>query len=380
MRCAKSFSPRTLTLIAAVIAAGLLSGPSGLSVPAAEMIVENSTEWEAGLAAETETEGGPLLETETVYEIPLLVTDGLKKNAPDGEVLRMKGSERSAFLADVYQANSAKELWKKHDNVSAVCSLFDEDSRTWKEYSTFYADPVVYYSDDWTPGLEELRLLIYGEDECVEDYAWSQRFVCFLNASGTPYRSAGTDPVTLDEDTLDEPLLRIHREEDSLFVITQLTESSILRLSLDEPEEEAFYSGLYLLDPDTLEVRSVRISLHEPAAGEPGKYTVKDVRNINYAYDHGMSHIVETGYMGLIRHLMPDAFWEPEDLRKVEVTLDPGTDKERVVSLITLKGDPISYSLPDGYELYHDEALTQRWIDNGDYTSDLSLRAAPAAE
>ena len=378
MRFAKSFSSRIFTLLAAVSAAGLLSGVSVCRVPAEEMIVENSTEWETGLAAETETEteGGPLMETETIYEIPLLVTDGLKKNTPDGEVLRMKGSERSALLEDIYQANSAKELWKKHEDVSAVCSLFDEDARSWKEYSTFYADPVVYYSDDWTPGLEELRLLMYGENECVEDYAWSQRFVCFLNASGIPYRSAGTDPVTLDEDTLDEPLLRIHREEDSLFVVTQLTESSILRLSLDEPEGEAFYTSLYLLDPDTLEVRSVRISLHEPKDKAADEYTVRDVRNINYSYDHGMTPFVETGYIGLLRHLMPDTVWAPGDLREVEVTLDPGADEERVFSIITLKGDPISYTLPDGYELYCDESLTQRWIDNGDYTSDLSLWAA----
>lgn len=412
MHLAKPFSSRTCTLLSAVCAAGLLTCAFGFRVPAAEMIVENSTESESGLAEETETERGPLMETETVYEIPLQVTEGLKKNTPDGEVFRMKGSERSALLEDICQANSAKKLWQKHDDVTAVCSLFDEESQSWKEYSTYYADPSVYYSDDWTPGLEELRLLIYGEDGCVEDYAWSQRFVCFLNASGEPYRNAAADPVTLDEDTIDEPLLRIHREADSLFVITQLTESTILRLSLEEPEGEAFYSCLYLLDPDTLEVRSVRISLHEPvyetpnetayetpeetaegtpnetadgttdetAAGTAEQYTVRDIRNINYSYDHGMSHFVETGFTGLVRHLMPDTVWAPEDLRKVEVTLDPGTKKERVVSLTTLKGDPISYTLPAGYELYRDEALTQKWIDDGDYTSDLSLWAAPAAE
>ena len=410
MHLAKPFSSRTCTLLSAVYAAGLLTCAFGFRVPAAEMIVENSTESESGLAEETER--GPLMETETVYEIPLQVTEGLKKNTPDGEVLRMKGSERSALLEDICQANSAKKLWQKHDDVTAVCSLFDEESQSWKEYSTYYADPSVYYSDDWTPGLEELRLLIYGEDGCVEDYAWSQRFVCFLNASGEPYRNAAADPVTLDEDTMDEPLLRIHREADSLFVITQLTESTILRLSLEEPEGEAFYSCLYLLDPDTLEVRSVRISLHEPvyetpnetayetaeetaegtpnetadgttdetAAGTAEQYTVRDIRNINYSYDHGMSHFVETGFTGLVRHLMPDTVWAPEDLREVEVTLDPGTEKERVVSLSTLKGDPISYTLPAGYELYRDEALTQKWIDDGDYTSDLSLWAAPAAE
>ena len=436
MHCAKPFSSRTCTLLAAVCAAGLLTCAFGFRVPAAEMIVENSTESESGPAEETETERGPLMETETVYEIPLQVTEGLKKNTPDGEVFRMKGSERSALLEDICQANSAKKLWQKHEDVTAVCSLFDEESQSWKEYSTYYADPSVYYSDDWTPGLEELRLLMYGENECVEDYAWSQRFVCFLNASGEPYRNAAADPVTLDEDTMDEPLLRIHREADSLFVITQLTESTILRLSLEEPEGEAFYSCLYLLDPDTLEVRSVRISLHEPvyetpnetayetpeetAEGTPNEtadgtavgttdgtangaadgtangaadgtangaadgtaeqYTVRDVRNINYSYDHGMSHFVETGFTGLVRHLMPDTVWAPEDLRKVEVTLDPGTKKERVVSLTTLKGDPISYTLPAGYELYRDETLTQKWIDDGNYTSDLSLWAAPAAE
>ena len=63
MHLAKPFSSRTCTLLAAVCAAGLLTCASGFRVPAAEIIVENSTESESGLAEETETERGPLMET-----------------------------------------------------------------------------------------------------------------------------------------------------------------------------------------------------------------------------------------------------------------------------------------------------------------------------
>ena len=388
--------------------------PSG-EAPSAEALVPQA------VPAQTEPViPADLVETEPDFEPPADIADGLVRDTPDGEAAELSEEERTQYLKKLFFDNGPEAFLENHGDVSSTFLLLNEETGTFSEYCRTFTNRSIYYSDDWTPGLEELRLLIYGEDGCVEDYAWSQRFVCFLNASGEPYRNAAADPVTLDEDTMDEPLLRIHREADSLFVITQLTESTILRLSLEEPEGEAFYSCLYLLDPDTLEVRSVRISLHEPvyetpnetayetpeetAEGTPNEtadgtavgttdgtangaadgtaeqYTVRDVRNINYSYDHGMSHFVETGFTGLVRHLMPDTVWAPEDLRKVEVTLDPGTKKERVVSLTTLKGDPISYTLPAGYELYRDEALTQKWIDDGDYTSDLSLWAAPAAE
>lgn len=364
-------------LAAALLAAGTVFCSLNRTVPAQAMILEDFSESEAAAynAAWEETESEPLVETEEAFEVPAGMLDGLKKDTPDGEVFQMKGSERSAFKEDLCLANAAQRIWERHENVSAICSLFDEASQSWKEYSTFYADQELYYSDDWTPGLEELRLLVYGGSSCVEDYMNSLRFVCFLNASGTPYRDPQTDPLTLESDTMDEALLRIHREDDVLYAVTQLTESSILRMGLDEPEEDAFYSCLYLLEADTLEVREIRISLHEPSGQAKDPYTVRDVRNISYSYDHGMSHFIETGCKRLMRHLNPTSEWEKKDLREVRVTLDPGTPEEQTVSLTVLKGDPVSFTLPEGYALYSDEALTLPWTDNGDYTSDLSLWA-----
>ena len=230
---------------------------------------------------------------------------------------------------------------------------------------------MIYYSDDWTPGLEELRQLIYNGNSCVADYTETMHVICFLNASGTPYRDPENAPVTIDEDTKDEPLLKLCRSRDAVYVITQLTDSSIQRLGLDDPSEDGFYTCLYVLDPATTDVQLAQVSLHEDA------HTVKDVRSITYSYDTGMSSFVENGCQGLLRHLMPGAAWEAEYLRKVTLTLDPGTDQEQVFSLTTLKGDPVSISLPDGYELYSDESLRTRWVDNGDYASDLNLWSAP---
>ena len=318
----------------------------------------------------TESESEPLMETEMTYEIPAGITDGLKKDTPTGEAAGMTMGECGALIDEVCLANAGEELWKKHDDVSASFRLFDDDSETWKEYSAFYADPLIYYSDDWTPGLEELRLLIYGENACVEDYMTSMRFVCFLNASGKPYRSR-SDAVTLDDDTREEMLLAVHRTSSALLLVTQLTESTILRFGLEELPENEFYSCVYLLDPSTLEVQTILISRHN----EDG--SVSDVRHISFSYDHGMTPFVETGYMGLVRHMTPGVVWAPEYLRDVRVILDPGTENERTCILTALKGDPVSYTLPDGYVLYADETLTRRWVDNGDYASDLTLWAAP---
>ena len=371
--CAFLLQKKNIILCALLLPGALLRTPRTAS--AQDVIVPDlpdmeESEWNE---TETETESGPLVETEAEYEIPPGITEGLKKNTPIGEAAAMTMGECSAFLEEIYEANAAQKIWKEHDDVTATYRQFDEEAQLWKEYAVTYKDPVLYYSDDWTPGLEELRLLIYGENACVEDYTSSLRFVCFLNASGTPYRRPKSDPVTLEEDTKDELLLNILRTQDTLYVITQLTETSILRLDLEETPEDAFYSCLYLLDPDTLFVRAVQIALH---GGEDASGTVREMRNITYSYDHGMNPFIETGYIGLLRHRIPGAAWEPEHLREVRVTLDPGTEEERTYLLTALKGDPVSYTLPDGYELYADEALTTPWVDDGNYTSDLALWAA----
>ena len=72
----------------------------------------------------------------------------------------------------------------------------------------------------------------------------------------------------------------------------------------------------------------------------------------------------------------PEKVWEEEDLRTVTVTLDPKTEEEQVYTVSVLKGDPVACTLPEGYTLFSDEALTIPWVDNGDYASDLFLWAA----
>jgi hypothetical protein len=57
--------------------------------------------------------------------------------------------------------------------------------------------------------------------------------------------------------------------------------------------------------------------------------------------------------------------------------MDPGTAKARAVTANTLKGDPVSVLLPDGYALFEDASCSVQWLDDGDYTKDLMLWAAP---
>ena len=361
----------------------LVLAMTAVSAPAfaEDMIVTDTSGQDISFDPEAMTETEPLLETEAVYEVPAGLTDVLKKDTPTGKAARMTDEERSAFVKKMVLANSARELWKRHDNVSTTFRLFDEESLTWKEYCCSYTDKTLRYYDDWTPGIEELRLLIRGENDCVEDYTISKRFVRFLNASGQPYRRPLSDPVTLDEDTQDETLLMIRNTGDVLIAVTQLTESSVIRLGLESAEDMqdgSFYSCTYLLDPETLDVLMMQISLHAAEDARGASCTVKDLRNISCSYDHGMTPFAETGLTGLLRHMDPEKVWEEQNLRTVTVTLDPGEETEQVFSLTALKGDPVSFTLPGGYALYADEALTTVWIDNGDYVSDLSLWGAAA--
>ena len=351
--------------------------PETASVPdpsdsASDVIVPDLTGFAlSDMESLTESEDGSLVETEMIYEIPAGIVDDLVKNEPVGEAAGLTSADRRKWMEEICEANSPEMLWERHENVSALFHRYDADAGMWKEFSCSYLDPLVYYSDDWTPGLEELRLLIYDGNSCVEDYMNSMRFICFLNASGLPYRDPASAPVTLDENTRGELLLKIRTTPEALYVITQLAKDSALHLGLDDPKEDAFYSCLYLLDPVTLDVMLLQISLHDNAG------SVTDVERVSFSYDTGMTPFVEAGYEGLLRHMMPDFVWAPEYLRTVTLTLDPGTKDEKVYPLTVLKGDPVSITLPEGYELYSDESLTRRWIDDGNYSTDLALWAAP---
>ncbi len=323
---------------------------------------------------ETELDGSAIFETEMAYEIPLGISDGLKMDTPTGEAAGMSEAEREDFVREMCEANSTENFLGRHKDVTVTFSLYDEESSSWENYSCTYCDLTVYYSDDWTPGLEELRMLIYGRDECMSHYMSSMGFVRYLNASGKPFRIPGSTPVLLSENTENELLLSLYHTSDAVYAITQMDPADVSKLGLEAVQEDAdgplFYSCLYVLDPETLEVKLIRITAH----GENGQS--KDVRHITYSYDHGMTELVKAGYVELIRHMLPSIVWGPAYTRTVKVTLDPGTASEKVYSTDALKGDVVSISLPDGYSLYSDAALTQRWTDNGDYHFDLSLWAA----
>ncbi len=384
------------------------------------------------LDAETESEEISLIETEMTYEIPLGISDGLQKDTPIGEAAKKTAVQCEEFIQEMCEANSTEKFRENHEDVTATYSRYDEETDTWKDFNCTYTDHVIYYTDDWTPGLEELRTLIYGENDCVARYMGSMGYIRYLNASDLPYRSLQSTPVILADDTKNEKLLSVHRTENALYVITQMTETGILNFGLPEVSEETkeenssaettnaeasgtenpntqkssakdaapaepastgaipadaipadstdatgsselaplFYSCLYVLDPDSLEVQVIRITAHYKGG------SAVDVRNVNYSYDHGMSEFVKSGYIELMRHMVPSIAWGTDYIRTVKVTLDPGTKTERTYLAQPLMGDALAITLPDGYVLYSDEALSVRWIDDGNYFSDLTLWAA----
>ena len=69
---------------------------------------------------------------------PALISD-----LEDAGAAEMTLGECNAFVQKIFRANSAKALWKRHANVSATFRLFETESQMWKEYSCFYADPML---------------------------------------------------------------------------------------------------------------------------------------------------------------------------------------------------------------------------------------------
>ena len=85
--------------------------------------------------AETETEA--LMETETAFEIPPGIEDSLKKDTPVGEAAKMTPDECVMFLKEVYEANSARTLWDRHEDLTAVFALYSDQTQKMEEYSLF---------------------------------------------------------------------------------------------------------------------------------------------------------------------------------------------------------------------------------------------------
>ncbi len=179
---------------------------------ASDSKAESTSDKDAGHTdAETESEDIALIETEAVYDVPLGISDGLEMNTPVGQAAEMSEDERKEFINEMCEANSAESFRGRHEDVTAVFSMYDDASSDWKQYSCSYTDYVLYYSDDWSPGMEELRLLIYGENDCMEHYIGSMGFVHFLNATDVPYRVPGKTPIVLSENTKEEMLLSLHK-------------------------------------------------------------------------------------------------------------------------------------------------------------------------
>jgi len=111
----------------------------------------------------------------------------------------------------------------------------------------------------------------------------------------------------------------------------------------------------------------------------------------------------------LRKHLYPDEYWDGENLRTVTVynltasdnetdsaeytprdadstkSTAPAADAEnaedsssaRIYETKALKGDRVSITIPEDTALYADKALTEPWIDDGDYVRDLTLYLGP---
>ena len=339
--------------------------PSG-EAPSAEALVPQA------VPAQTEPViPADLVETEPDFEPPADIADGLVRDTPDGEAAELSEEERTQYLKKLFFDNGPEAFLENHGDVSSTFLLLNEETGTFSEYCRTFTNRSIYYSDDWTPGMEELRLLIVDGEDCVEEYAQSIGCVKFINCSGKTLHNAGEDAAVLGEDTMDETLLRIVHGEDAEYVITQMTDAEAAALDLPSLDDGEFFSCTYTLEADKRQVRNMHIALHRADGSR------RDLRIIRFSYDHGMPEPVLSGVEQLQAHLYPEQYWEAEDLRTVTVTLDPGTANARAVTANTLKGDPVSVLLPDGYALFEDAACSVQWLDDGDYTKDLVLWAAP---
>jgi len=372
----------------------LAIGLGTLTGPAAAMAAE--TEPAAAVAEETAAaQGGSeatekAAETEPASEWLELLAQTESDDLPDAD-------ELPALLADAVSIATIRE---RCDHCLCTYQYLDSDE-VWRSYRCTLVTEDAIFTDRWADWSEEMQYLL-TDAGYLECYPYSAGFVHFLDCTGQALPTADSLVLTVSSDPEAGEVLeqgsgwcvRLMSEEE-LEALPMLTGQSAEEIAADGANLQFVTTWLY--DPDTLQIAKISGSVRagegagDKAAGDNGEGVVAadeaaastgstsctefPLWQLTFAYDADLPTFVAEELADLLGHLAPET--SEENLCTTTVILAPGTDQEQTYRTTTLKGDPVSVLLPDGYDstLCTDAACTQPWIDDGACNEDVTLYA-----
>lgn len=259
------------------------------------------------------------------------------------------GSQSSITMQQVYDAHLTPSMLADHESVSVVQKENGEvfvshyvtkdygyeDSLAWSAFST---DHSFYYNQNGVYN----RVVFIGPEGPI-DLA--------------EYRASLFNSVSVSPATLMEKIRSVTEAEGKLTVTSEMDSKTLKEL--DEGQTEGRYE--YVLDAQT----------HAPIM-DKGHCVYEDGTVIDsvaeYAYDMPLPEAVE-GFLAV------DG--QKEDLRTVTFVFEPGTQKEKTLTVQAPKGVGVGLMALTGemdvYQMYDDAACTQVHVATGDNTIDATV-------
>lgn len=257
-------------------------------------------------------------------------------------------------MLDIYNANRTEVILSQWGSFGQHIEMDDGTC------TNFYADEEIYY----TEYNSESRQLVGDDFLFVYD---GGEYYGYLLADGGAYR-ATFDSMTLSEDTIEELIVGIEAEGDRLVVTTRI-EGEAARNQVERDFGTTYMEGDWIeveYEVDRADLRLLRCSAKLLHAD--GTQAADSMVTLIYGIERPK----------LAQEMLKRCFPE-NDLRTLTVVLDPNTDKEQVYFRTVRKGDAFAIILPEGYQLYLDEACTILQTEPGDSNAHLLLFAKKAS-
>ena len=259
------------------------------------------------------------------------------------------GGGHGITMQQIYDAHLTSTVLANHESVSVVQK---EDGQV---YLTHYVTKDYGYEE----GLEWSAFVTDDAFYYYQNGAYTQ--AVYIDADGpidlARYRAGLFYNSTLSPTTLQEKVRSVTQAEGKLTVVSELEEKE--RKALGKGQTEARME--YVLDAAT----------HEPIL-DKGHYVYEDGTVIDssaeFAYDAPVPEAVE-GFLAV------DG--QRSDLRTVTFIFEPGTDKEKTLTVHRARGIAVGLMAVTGemdvYQVYDDAACTQPHVSTGDNTVDTTV-------
>ena len=254
-------------------------------------------------------------------------------------------------MNELVEANQTDTLLETYDSVSVQVKANGE------MYTEYYLTEEFSYEKigNWAMWLTDETGYVY------EDGMYKQIVRIDRNGlvSHEGYRVDQYGDVVISQDSVLEKIESVAETEEHITVVSSMARKTLYKVVGDENIKS--YDVEYIMDAADYRLMSATAKF----GYDDGSVVVFDME---CSYNQEMPEEIQA-YLAYKN--------QTEDLRSVTLVFQAGTPDEKVEYLQVPKGMPVSIVLTEGtgenYSFYSDAACTQRHVDTGDYTSDVTV-------